>query len=101
MNNGARQRGRVTLWRSTIMSLGPNTLPPGLEDARRLWFLFFLLGAALFVAGMVAIICSAAASLISVLVWGWFLMVRGGLEATFALWSRRFSASLLHLVLGV
>jgi uncharacterized membrane protein HdeD (DUF308 family) len=83
------------------MSLTTNTLPPGLEDARRLWFFFLLLGGLLFVGGIVAVICSWAAGLISIMIWGWLLMLRGVLEGMSAFWARRFTGSLLHLLLGV
>jgi uncharacterized membrane protein HdeD (DUF308 family) len=78
-----------------------HTIPPDLAESRRLWFLFFLMGALLFVAGFVAMIYSTTAATVSILIWGWVLIVRGALEAGFSIWARRFSASLLDLLLGV
>jgi uncharacterized membrane protein HdeD (DUF308 family) len=77
------------------------TMPPDLAESRRHWFLFFLLGVLLMLGGFTALIYAAMASVISVLIWGWMLVFRGVLEAGFAVWARHFSASLLHLLLGI
>jgi uncharacterized membrane protein HdeD (DUF308 family) len=75
--------------------------PPDVAKDRRFWFIFFLLGNLLALAGIAAMIYAVAASYFSVLVWGYVLIGRGVLEAGIAGLTRGFSASLLHVLLGV
>lgn len=75
-------------------------LHTGLDEIRRDWVVFVLLGILLGVAGIVALSWPFIASDVAVLIWGWFLMIRGVFEIVGAFYTRRFATFLLYLALG-
>ena len=73
----------------------------GLEGIRKRWFLYLLLGLILLALGGIAIMQSFAASLASVLILGWLLILSGLTQALLAFWVRQWSGFFLHLLGGV
>ena len=73
----------------------------GLEDIRRRWFLYLLLGLVLLALGAIAIMQAFAASLASVVVFGWLLIISGLTQTLLAFWVRQWSGFFLHLLGGV
>lgn len=63
------------------------------------WFL--ALGILLIVAGTLAIIYDVAATLLSVLVFGWLLIIVGAFEALQSFWQPKWGGVFLHLMLGI
>jgi uncharacterized membrane protein HdeD (DUF308 family) len=59
------------------------------------------LGVALIVLGTVAIIAAVATTLISVMVFGWLLLIGGIIQSVHAFWVRPWSGLLLQLLIGV
>lgn len=62
---------------------------------------FIALGVALIALGTVAIATAIVTTLISVVVFGWLLLLGGIIEAVHAFWVRPWSGLLLQLLLGV
>jgi uncharacterized membrane protein HdeD (DUF308 family) len=79
----------------------PHPLLSGLEEVRRNWGWFLVLGIALIVLGTVALGLAGLATLVSVLAFGWFLLIGGVFEAVAAFWARRWSGFFLHLLGGI
>ncbi len=82
--------------------VGP--LKPGAEDTRelrRLWVWVLVLGVVLVILGMVAIGHAAAATVLSVLIYGWLLLIGGAVQIVYAVWARRWSGFFLLLLDGV
>ncbi len=65
----------------------------------RVWFI--ALGAALIVLGIIAIGASFATTLISIMVFGWLLLIGGIFQGVHALWVRPWSGLLLQFFIGV
>jgi uncharacterized membrane protein HdeD (DUF308 family) len=63
------------------------------------WFL--ALGILLIVAGTLAIIYDVAATLLSVLFFGWLLIIMGAIEAVQSFWQPRWGGLFLHLMVGI
>ena len=63
------------------------------------WFL--ALGILLIVAGSLAIIYDVAATLLSVLFFGWLLIIAGAFEAIQAFWQPKWGGLFLHLMVGI
>ena len=62
---------------------------------------FMALGILLIVAGSLAIIYDVAATILSVLFFGWLLIIAGAVEAVQAFWQPRWGGLFLHLVVGI
>lgn len=62
------------------------------------WFL--ALGILLIIAGTLAIIYDVAATLLSVLFFGWLLMIMGVIEAVQSFWQPKWGGVFLHLMVG-
>ena len=73
----------------------------GLHEVRRNWVWFLILGIALILLGMVALSAAFVATIATVLVLGWILIIDGVFQAVMAFWSRRWSGFFLHLLAGV
>lgn len=63
------------------------------------WFL--ALGIVLIIAGSLAIIYDVAATILSVLFFGWILVVAGAIEAIQSFWQAKWGGFFLHLFLGI
>jgi uncharacterized membrane protein HdeD (DUF308 family) len=63
------------------------------------WFL--ALGILLIIGGTLAIIYDVAATLLSVLFFGWLLIIVGAIEAVQSFWQARWGGFFLHLVVGI
>jgi uncharacterized membrane protein HdeD (DUF308 family) len=63
------------------------------------WFL--ALGILLIVAGTLAIIYDVAATLLSVLFFGWLLIIVGAIEAVQSFWQPKWGGVFLHLMVGI
>jgi uncharacterized membrane protein HdeD (DUF308 family) len=73
----------------------------GIEEVRRNWGCFLALGIALIVLGAFALVAAEIATLASVLLFGWLIIVGGAFEVVTAFWARQWSGLLLHLLAGV
>ena len=62
------------------------------------WFL--ALGILLIIGGTLAIIYDVAATLLSVLFFGWLLIIVGAIEAVQSFWQPRWGGFFLHLIVG-
>lgn len=86
------------------MSTGPGLVGlhlVGLEELKRSWGWFLALGIALLLLGTIALGASVAMTIVSVLLFGWLLIVGGVLEAVHAFWRRRWSGFFIDLLTGV
>jgi uncharacterized membrane protein HdeD (DUF308 family) len=63
------------------------------------WFL--ALGILLIIGGTLAIIYDVAATLISVIFFGWLLIIVGAFEAIQSFWQPRWGGFFLHLIVGI
>jgi uncharacterized membrane protein HdeD (DUF308 family) len=63
------------------------------------WFL--ALGILLIIGGSLAIIYDVAATLLSVLFFGWLLIAMGAIEAVQSFWQPRWGGFFLHLIVGI
>lgn len=63
------------------------------------WFL--ALGILLIIAGSLAIVYDVAATILSVLFFGWLLVIAGAMEAVQAFWQPRWGGLFLHLMVGI
>jgi uncharacterized membrane protein HdeD (DUF308 family) len=63
------------------------------------WFL--ALGILLIIGGTLAIIYDVAATMISVLFFGWLLIIMGAIEAIHSFWQHRWEGFFLHLIVGI
>ena len=74
----------------------------GLAEVRRNWGWFLGLGIALVALGMIALGAVVATTIVSVLLFGWLLLVGGLLEAVHAFWRERgWSGFFLDLLGGI
>ena len=71
------------------------------EDFRKNRGWFMALGILLIVGGTLAIIYDVAATLLSVLFFGWLLIVVGAVEAVQSFWQPRWGGFFLHLIVGI
>ena len=79
----------------------PHPLLAGLDEARRNWGWFLVLGIALIVLGSVALGAAWLTTLASVLFFGWLMVFSGVFETVAAFWARQWSGFFLHLLSGV
>jgi len=70
------------------------------EEVRRNWGWFLILGIALIVIGTAAIVAAEITALATALVFGWMVLIGGVFEALAAFWARKWSGFLLHLLVG-
>jgi uncharacterized membrane protein HdeD (DUF308 family) len=78
-----------------------NFLVREVEGLRRNWGWFLALGIALVVLGMIALGCAVTTTIVSLLLFGWFLLIGGVIEIVHAFWVRQWSGFFLELLLGV
>jgi uncharacterized membrane protein HdeD (DUF308 family) len=81
--------------------MSSHPLLAGLDEMRRHWYIFLLVGILLAVAGLFAVAFPWIVADIAVLFWGWFLILRGVLEIIGSFYSRRIGTFLLHLTIGI
>lgn len=80
------------------MATGTSLLEQGQLPTR--WKPLLTLGLVLIVAGTLALIASFVATLVSVLAFGWLLLVSGGMEMVYAFGRSRWTGTILHVVNG-
>ena len=73
----------------------------GIDSLRQHWAWFLALGICLVVLGTIALSYSVAATLASVIVFGWLLIVGGALQAVHALWRKHWGALFIDLFTGI
>ncbi|MDB6020583.1 MAG: uncharacterized protein JWQ04_440 [Pedosphaera sp.] len=73
----------------------------GYDGIKKHMALFIALGVALIVLGSVAIIAAVATTLISVMVFGWLLLIGGIIQSVHSFWVRPWSGLLLQLLIGI
>ncbi len=72
-----------------------------MEHLHSTWGWFLGLGIVLMILGAIAISSAVAMTLVSVLVFGWLLIIGGVLEAVYAFWQERWSAFFIDLTVGI
>src|SRR4051794_22424524 len=91
-----------------ISQTGPVTRPgfasviqEDLQELRASWYWFALLGGALIVLGVVALIYSLAATIATTLIFGWMLVIGGVFYLVGAFFTRGWGGFFLSLLAGV
>ena len=80
----------------------PSHLPlNAIKELHRRWGLFLALGIVLIVLGMIGISASALVTLVSVVFFGWLLVIGGAGVAIHAFWAKQWSGFFLQLLSGV
>lgn len=72
-----------------------------LEHLHHTWGWFMGLGIVLMILGVIAIGSAVGATLVSVLLLGWLLIIGGILEAVYAFWQERWGAFFIDLTVGI
>lgn len=72
-----------------------------LEDFQKNRGWFLALGILLIIVGTIAIIYDVAATMLSVLFFGWLLIVAGVFEAVQSFWQPKWGGFFLHLIGGI
>jgi uncharacterized membrane protein HdeD (DUF308 family) len=72
-----------------------------LEDFQKNRGWFLALGILLIIGGSLAIIYDVAATLLSVLFFGWLLIAVGAIEAVQSFWQPRWGGFFIHLIVGI
>jgi uncharacterized membrane protein HdeD (DUF308 family) len=80
------------------MVLSAPVIEPGYLPVR--WKPLLILGIVLIVFGTLALTVSFVATLVSVLAFGWLLLVTGGMETVYAFRKTRWAGTILHVVNG-
>ena len=75
--------------------------PVAPPDLSRIWVWFLVLGVALIVLGVLALGASVFVTLVTVLIFGWFLLIGGVMQVIQALAAIRWHGSLLYLLVGI
>lgn len=85
------------------MSIGLQTTPTaaGLENIRHKWGWFVVLGIAQVVLGTIAVGAACMMTLLSVLLFGWLLLIGGAFSAISAFWEKGWRGFFIDLVMGV
>ena len=73
----------------------------GIEELKRSWGWFVGLGVILIVLGLIALSVSVAVTLVTVILFGWLLIVGGVLSAAHAFWRRRWGGFFIDLFTGI
>src|SRR5258707_15621660 len=73
----------------------------GYDEVKRNTGWFVALGVALIVLGTIAILTAVLTTLVSVMVFGWLLLIGGIIQSVHAFWVRPWSGLLLQLLIGV
>ena len=80
----------------------PSQLPLGaLEELHRHWVLFLVLGIGLIVLGMIGITASGLFTVVSVVFFGWLLVISGAAVVIHAFWVNRWSGFFLQFLSGL
>jgi len=85
---------------SLLLGGSPGLDRVGVEELRRSWGLFLILGIALIVLGMIAIGTPYVASVVTMLVLGWIWIISGAFQFVHGFWARCWSGFLLSLLGG-
>jgi uncharacterized membrane protein HdeD (DUF308 family) len=72
-----------------------------MEDFQKNRGWFLALGILLIIAGTLAIVYDVAATLLSVLFFGWLLIIAGAFEAVQSFWQPKWGGLFLHLIVGI
>jgi uncharacterized membrane protein HdeD (DUF308 family) len=73
----------------------------GIEGLRRNWGWVLALGIALIVLGMVALGAAVWTTVVSVMFFGWLLLVGGAMQTVHGFWRREWSGFFLDLLTGI
>jgi uncharacterized membrane protein HdeD (DUF308 family) len=73
----------------------------GIEEVRRRWGWFLVLGVLLVILGMVALGCSVSMTLVTMKFVGWLLIIGGALEALHAGWCKGWGGFFIELLTGL
>ena len=76
-------------------------LPAGLSELRRNWGWLLALGICLIILGIIALVDSVAVTVISMVLFGWILLIAGIIEAVQAFRHRRSGHLFLHMLNAV
>lgn len=82
----------------TVMLRGSSLIEPGQLPVR--WKPLLTLGIVLIVFGTLALVASFVTTLVSVLSFGWLLLVTGAMETVYAFRKARWTGTILHVVNG-
>jgi uncharacterized membrane protein HdeD (DUF308 family) len=78
-----------------------NYLLRDIEGLRHNWGWFLALGVVLIILGMFALGSAVATTVVSMWLFGWFLIVSGIFEIVHAFWARKWGGFFLQLLLGI
>jgi uncharacterized membrane protein HdeD (DUF308 family) len=78
--------------------MASSVFDPGLHELRRYWGWHLAMGIALVLLGVIALIDSVAVSVVSMIFFGWLLLIGGIIEGVQAFRHRRGSHFFLHLL---
>jgi uncharacterized membrane protein HdeD (DUF308 family) len=81
------------------MQQGP--IAAGLNSLRRNWGWYLALGVVQIILGVIAIVASSIATLVSVLIFGWLLVIGGILAVIHSFWRQRWSGFFVDLIVGL
>lgn len=73
----------------------------GIEGLRRNWAWALALGITLIVLGMVALYAAVFTTVVSVILFGWLLIIGGALQTAHGCWRRQWSGFFIDLLTGV
>ncbi len=82
-------------------NLAASVVQQEIAHLRKYWFLMLLLGIASIAVGIIAISHTCLASVFSVMVLGWLLLIQGGVEVAHGILVRNWRGFALHLVAAV
>src|SRR4051794_25714208 len=71
------------------------------ESFNRHWVMHLVMGIAAVVLGVIGLYVAAAVTLVSVIFFGWLLVVAGAARLVHAFYTRRWQGVLLHVLLGI
>ncbi len=74
---------------------------PPLQELRRHWGLYLSIGIILVILGIIAISAAVATTLVSVAIFGWILVISGGVLAGHAFWTRTWGGFFVHLLAAI
>jgi uncharacterized membrane protein HdeD (DUF308 family) len=86
---------------STASHAAASAIEHELQGLRQQWWCFLLLGISLVVLGVVCIGSPFAASVLSVVFFGYLLLAGGITQIISSFWAGKWSGMLLHLLIGV
>src|SRR5207302_11244625 len=100
--NTTSELGKPIHQKGAVMSTGtsPGWHSIGAEELKRSWVWFLALGIVLVLLGLIALSWSVLTTLVSVVVFGWLLLLGGVLSVVHAFLRRRWGGFFLELFAG-